>query len=52
MDYRIIGYVALGMLALYIGFCLMERYALRKLAQMEYERILNSDEHKVKGRYE
>jgi hypothetical protein len=51
MDYRAIGYIALGMLALYITLRLMERYALRKLVQVEYEHVLNSDEHKVKGRY-
>lgn len=52
MDYRAIGYIALGMLALYIALRLMERYALRKLVQVEYEHVLNSDEHKVKGRYQ
>jgi hypothetical protein len=51
MDYRTIGYIALGMLALYMTLRLIERYALRKVVQVEYEHVLNSDEHKVKGRY-
>jgi hypothetical protein len=51
MDYRAIGYVALGLLALYLALRLMERYALQKIVQVEYEHVLNSDEHKVKGRY-
>lgn len=51
MDYNAIGYVALGLLAIYLTLRFMEQYAFKKIARTEVEHILNSDEHKVKGRY-
>ncbi len=51
MDHRIIGYVALGLLVIYLALRFMEQYAFKKIVRAEVEHVLNSDEHKVKGRY-
>jgi len=53
MDYKIITYVALGILAVaYIISRIVSQLAVRKIIRAEYESVLNSDENKVKGRYQ
>lgn len=52
MEYKIIGYVLIGLLALYLGVRLLGQYAFRKLVQAELDHVVTSDDYKVKGRYE
>lgn len=52
MDYEVISYVAFGVLAVYIAIRLFGQRTVNKLVQDELNHVMNSDEHKVKGRYE
>lgn len=52
MEYKILGYIALGLLGVYIGFKLLGQYAINKLIRAEFDHVINSNEHKVKGRYD
>jgi hypothetical protein len=51
MDYKIYGYVALGLLAVYLAIRAAGEYAVKKLVRAEFDHVLNHEEHKVKGRY-
>jgi len=51
MEYKIFGYIALGLLALYFALRMAGQYAVNKLVKAEFDHVLNHDEHKVKGRY-
>jgi hypothetical protein len=53
IDYKIITYFALGTLAAaYLISRIVSQLAVGKLIRAEYEHVLNSEEHKVKGRYQ
>jgi hypothetical protein len=52
MEYKIIAFVAGGLIALYIAVRLLGQYAFGRLIDAELGHVLNADEHKVKGRYE
>jgi len=52
MDYRIIGYVALGVLALFIVRRLTIRWLINKFIRAEMNHVLNHPDFKVKGRFE
>ena len=52
MDYKIYGYIALGLIAVYLAIRLAGQWAINKLIRTEFEHVLNSKEHKVKGRFE
>lgn len=52
LDWRVIGVVALIFFGLSIGLRLLSQYAVSKVVDMEYEHVLNSEEHKVRGKYE
>ncbi len=53
MDYKVMVYAVVGVFAaVYIICRLLGRLAIKKLIRTEYEHVLNSEEHKVKGRYE
>ncbi|MCX6708857.1 MAG: hypothetical protein NTW67_04405 [Candidatus Woesearchaeota archaeon] len=51
MDYRILAYVGIGLIALYLAVRLLGQYAFGRLVDAEFSHVLNADEHKVKGRY-
>ncbi|MBW2970479.1 hypothetical protein KY319_05135 [Candidatus Woesearchaeota archaeon] len=52
MEYKIIGYVLLGLLGLYVAFRMLGQYAFSKLIKSEIEHVVDSDKFKVKGRFE
>ncbi len=52
MEYKIIGYIALALIAVYIALRMAGQWAIKKLIRAEFEHVLNSEEHKVKGRYD
>ena len=52
MDYKIYGYIALALLAVYLGLRMAGQFAVKKLIRAEFEHVLHGEEHKVKGRYE
>lgn len=52
MEYKIIGYILLGLLGLYVAFRMLGQYAVNKLIRSEMEHVVVSDKFKVKGRYE
>ena len=51
MEYKIIAFVAGGLIALYLAVRLLGQYAFGRLVDAEFSHVLNADEHKVKGRY-
>lgn len=52
LDLRFLGAAAFVLGGLYLLFRWMGSYASRKLTALEFEHVLNSDEHKVRGRFE
>jgi hypothetical protein len=52
MEYKIIAYIALTLLAVYIIVRAMGEIALKKLIRTELDHVVNSEEHKVKGKYQ
>ncbi len=53
MDYNVMAYAVVGVFAaVYIIYRLLGQLAVRKLIRTEYEHVLNSEEHKVKGKFE
>ena len=52
MEYKILTYIALALIAIYILIRASGEWAVKKLIRAEYEHVLNSEEHKVKGRYQ
>ncbi len=52
LDWRVIGMIALVFFGLAITFRLLGQYAVRKVVDLEFEHVLNSDEHKVRGKFE
>ena len=52
LDWRVIGIIALVLGGIAITFRLLGQYAIQKLVTLEYEHVLNSDEHKVRGKFE
>ena len=52
IEYKIYAYIAIGLLALYLAIRIAGQRAIKKLIRAEYEHVLHSEEHKVKGRYE
>lgn len=52
LDWRAIGIIAAVFFGLAITFRLIGQYAASKLVDLEFEHVLNSDEHKVRGRFE
>ncbi len=51
MDYKTYGYIALGLLAVYLAVRAAGEYAVKKLIRAEFEHVLTNDEHKAKGRF-
>ena len=49
--YKVFGYIGLGMIIGYVVLRVAGQFALRKLVRAEFEQVLNSDECKVKGKY-
>ena len=52
MEYKLIGYAALGLFALFFLLRLVGYLAFSKLVASEFEHIIASDEHKTKGRFD
>ena len=52
MEYKIIAFVAGGLIALYLAVRLLGQYAFGRLVDAELSQVIHGDEHKVKGRYE
>ncbi|VVB81281.1 Uncharacterised protein [uncultured archaeon] len=52
MEYKIIAFVAGGLIALYIAIRLLGQYAFGRLVNAELSHVVHGAEHKVKGRYE
>ncbi len=52
IEYKTIGYIALGTLAAYITLRVMGQRAINKLINAELEHVINHKDHKVKGKYE
>lgn len=52
LDWRVIGIIALVFFGLALLFRLIGQYALQKIVLLEFEHVINSDEHKVRGKYE
>jgi len=52
METKIIAYIALALLVIYLAMRFMEQYAFKKIVRAEVEHVLNSDEHKVKGKFQ
>jgi len=52
MIYKIIGYIALAVIAAYIGLRIAGERAFKKVVESELNHVLHGKEHKVKGRYE
>jgi len=50
IDYELAGGIAIVFAVMYIALRLLARHAFSKLVNAEFEHVLNSDEHKVKGR--
>ena len=52
MEYKILAYTAVALFAVYFLMRLAEQWAVKKLIRAEFEHVIHSDEHKVKGRYQ
>ncbi len=52
LDWRVIGIIALVFFGLAITLRLLGQFALQKVVMLEFEHVINSDEHKVRGKYE
>jgi len=52
LDWRVLGIIALALLGVYFGLRSLGESAMRKLVNLEYEQVLNSDENKVRGKFE
>ena len=52
IDAKVYAYVALGLLAIYVGLRLFGQWTINKLVRAEFEHVLNHDEHKIKGKFE
>lgn len=52
MEYDIIVYAGIGLIAVYIAIRLAGQRLVNKLVRAEFEQVLNSEEHKVKGRFQ
>ena len=52
MEYKILAYAALALLAVYFAMRMAGQWAVKKLIRAEFEHVIHSEEHKVKGRYE
>ncbi|MBI4146696.1 hypothetical protein HY489_05160 [Candidatus Woesearchaeota archaeon] len=51
IDYRLAGGALLGIVVLYFVMRALSQFALSRMAEVELEEVLNSDKHRVKGRY-
>ncbi len=51
IEYKTIGYIAIGLIAIYFAVRIAGQMAIRKLIRAEFDHVVNSDEHKVKGRF-
>jgi len=51
MEYRIIGYIALGIIGAYIVLRIVGQLAFKKIIRTELETVLHDEKHKVKGKY-
>lgn len=51
-ELRIIGYIAAGLLVLYLGLRFLAERAVKKVVRTELDSVVNSDRYKVKGRFE
>jgi hypothetical protein len=51
MEYKIIAYAAIALVAIYVAIKLAGQWAINKVVQAEFEHVLNNEEHKVKGRF-
>ena len=49
--YKVFGYIGLGMIIGYVILRIAGQFAFRKLVREEVDQVLNSDECKVKGKY-
>ena len=52
MEYKLIVYVLVGLVALYVGLRLFGQYVFNKLVQAELDHVVASEDYKVKSRYE
>ena len=52
MEYKILAFVAGGLMVLYLAFRLLGQYAVGRLISAEFSHVLNAEEHKVKGKYD
>lgn len=52
MDFKIIGYVALALIGLWMALRIIGQRAINKLIENEFDHVVHSDKHKVKGRFE
>lgn len=52
MDYKIIWYITIGIVAFLILRRIVVNWAINKLVRTEFEHVLNNDEFKVKGRFQ
>lgn len=51
-ELRIVGYVALGLIAIYVSLRLLAERAVKRLIRSELDSVVSGDEFKTKGRFE
>lgn len=52
MEYKIIGYIAIGLLAFILIRRVLINWAISKLVKSEFSHVLNHPDYKVKGRFD